>query len=62
MFERELEKRELETMPFDKAFDVDGNEQLCHATGYEVAFGDPSDPSNWWNEYEDCFGNYHYGR
>lgn len=62
MFERELEKRELEQMPFDKVFDVDGNEELCHATGYEVSFGDPSDPSNWWNEYEDSLGNYHYGR
>ena len=35
---------------FDMPFDKDG----CHATGYEVCFADkdPSDPANWWIEYE----------
>lgn len=35
----EVLKRELETMPFDKAFETEnGNEELCHATGYEVCW------------------------
>ena len=54
--------RRTETMPFDKAFEVNGSEQLCHATGWKVCFGNPSDPTDWWNEYEDSEGNLHYGR
>ena len=46
-------KRELETMPFDHEF----NNELCHATGYEVCID-----GIWWNEYEDSEGNLHYGR
>lgn len=49
-------KRLLPMMPYDKAFDVDGREELCHATGYEMFDGDV-----WWNEYIDSEGNYHYG-
>ena len=52
-----MDIRELETMPFDKVFYVDGKEELCHATGYEVYIA-----GQWWNEYEDSEGNYHYGR
>ena len=50
--------RSLESMPFDKAFVTDnGTEELCHATGYEVFID-----GEWWNEYLDGYGNYHYGR
>ena len=55
-------RRELETMPFDKMFEVGGNQELCHATGYEVCLGDPADQSDWWNEYVDSTGAYQYGR
>ena len=34
------ERRHLEEMPFDKRFDVNGNSELCHATGYEVFDGE----------------------
>lgn len=52
-----MEKRELETMPYDKMFDG----EMCHATGYEVHFtGDPD--WEWWNEYEDAEGHSLYGR
>lgn len=54
--------RKLHEMPFDKAFEVNGNEQLCHATGWQVCFGNPSEPADWWNEYEDSEGEFHYGR
>ena len=37
-------RRRLEKMPFDKRFDVDGNSELCHATGYEVFDGE-----DWWD-------------
>lgn len=50
-------------MPFDKAFvTASGNEELCHATGYEVCMGDPNCRADWWNEYEDFKGNLYYGR
>ena len=39
-------RRHLDKMPFDKRFDVDGNSELCHATGYEVFDGE-----DWWNEF-----------
>ena len=48
---------ELDTMPYDKRFDVDGNSELCHATGYEV-FVD----GEWWVEYIDSNGVLRYGR
>lgn len=51
-----MERRKLEEMPFDKAFEVDGNEELCHATGYEVLrYG------TWWCEYIDSEGDLRYG-
>jgi len=40
-------------MPFDKRFD----NELCHATGYEVLID-----GEWWDEYVDGEGEYHYGR
>lgn len=50
---------ELETMPFDHVFDVDGQPELCHATGRAVSFkGD----LYWCIEYVDSNGNFHYGR
>jgi hypothetical protein len=55
----------LDYMPFDKRFWLEGgNSELCHATGREVCFddADPEDPSNWWVEYEDDYGDLHYGR
>lgn len=42
---------------FDKVFPVNGNEELCHHTGFEkLMFG------QWWYEYEDSEGELHYGR
>lgn len=56
-------RRRLETMPFDKRFDLDGGgEGLCHATGWEVCDGDPENPADWWEEYQDAEGNLYYGR
>ena len=51
------EVREIEEMPFDKVFSVDGNEEFCHSTGYEVMLH-----GQWWNEYVDRNGDLHYGR
>ena len=49
--------RELDYVPYDHSFITDnGNEELCHATGYEWFDG-----SRWWNEYEDSEGNLYYG-
>ena len=53
----DMEIRRLDEMPFDKVFSVNGNEELCHATGYEVFKN-----GQWWNEYEDSEGELHYGR
>ena len=53
----EKSSRCLEKMPFDKRFDVDGNSELCHATGYEVFDGE-----DWWDEFMDSNGNFQYGR
>lgn len=55
-------ERKLDDMPFDKVFDVDGSEELCHATGYEVCLGNPDNPADWWEEFEDSKGGLHYGR
>ena len=57
-----LKIRELETMPFDKRFSTNNGEELCHATGREVCFGDPSVLADWWEEYIDSDGELHYGR
>lgn len=49
--------REAE-MRFDHVFDVDGHEELCMFTGFEVKF----DGENiWWGEYMDHNGDLHYG-
>lgn len=51
-------RRELDRMPCDQGFWLDEeNYQLCHATGYEESHG-----GEWWNEYVDRDGNFHYGR
>lgn len=55
-------RRKLEVMPFDKRFDVNGNAELCHATGWEVCDGDPEDPADWWEEFVDSNGDFHLGR
>lgn len=52
-----MEKRELETMPFDKVFETENGTEMCHATGFEVYIND-----EWWNEYIDSTGEFHYGR
>lgn len=65
MMNTNVMRRELETMPFAKAFETEnGNEELCNATGLEVCFDgdDPSKLENWWNEYRDVDGNLYYGR
>ena len=55
--------RALTYMPMDKVFELDGTETLCHATGYEVCFGNPRDLSDWWNEYVSPDGEtFLYGR
>ena len=56
-------RRELERMPFAKTFQVNGNDELCNPTGFEVIFeGYDDDAQNWWNEYQDRNGEFHYGR
>lgn len=56
-------KRELENMPYDKMFEnANGQEELCHATGYEVCCGNPDVPGDWWDEYIDSLGDTHLGR
>lgn len=52
-----MRRQLLDEMPFDKVFDVDGREELCHATGDEVLID-----GTWWNEYVDSTGEYQYGR
>lgn len=46
--------RKLEQMPYDKVFEVNGNQgnqELCHATGMELY-----ENGEWWNEYVDSNG------
>lgn len=50
----ETGRRELEVMPHDR--------NGCHATGYEVCFGDVNNPADWWDEFEDKDGNLNYFR
>ena len=50
-------RRELEVMPYDKTFQTDNGEELCHATGYEVLRN-----GEWWYEYIDSNNERHYGR
>lgn len=51
-------RRKLKVMPFDHGFYTkNGNWELCHATGWEE-----TDDGEWWNEYVDSDGNFHYGR
>lgn len=51
-------RRELDTMPYDRAFWTSEDTcEVCHATGYEESHG-----GEWWNEYVDRGGNFHYGR
>lgn len=51
-------RRDLDIMPCDHGFYTDeNNNELCHATGMEVSFD-----GQWWNEYIDFTGCYHYGR
>lgn len=53
-------RKELKEMPSDHGFWLeDGNYSLCHATGYQVIF---EGEDEYWNEYIDSFGNFHYGR
>lgn len=48
----------LDTMPCDKGFWLgENNYEICHATGIEVSWD-----GEWWNEYKDSTGCYHYGR
>ena len=53
-------RRRFDVMPFDMSFD--GGFTICHVTGYEVCLGDPDNPADRWNEYEDIDGNIYYGR
>ena len=59
MIIREVDRRELKEMPYAHSFTISGNEELCNATGYEVAFSD--NPTRYWNEYQDLDGELHYG-
>ena len=49
-------RRRTAMMPFDMGFFVNGNYELCHATGYQVFDGQV-----WWNEYINSMGEYEYG-
>ena len=56
-------RRELATMPHDRHFYNSAGELVsCHATGYEVCKGDPGNPADWWDEFEDGDGELYYGR
>jgi len=55
-----IEVMELEEMPYDMTFEVDGNREQCHATGRAVAFEDW--PDEFWLEFVDRNGELHYGR
>ena len=59
---KEIKRRELEEMPFDKVFETENGNEFCHATGYEVLIQCGTCEPDWWNEYEDSEGNLHYGR
>ena len=48
--------RREEEIRLDKRFDVQGTEELCHHTGYEVFID-----GTWWGEFEDSEGGLHYG-
>lgn len=51
-------RRELDQMPCDHGFWInEDNFEMCHATGYEEIHG-----GEWWNEYVDSSGGFHYGR
>lgn len=51
-------RRELDRMPCDHGFwTSEDNYELCHATGYEESRG-----GEWWIEYVDSDGGFHYGR
>lgn len=51
-------RRELDEMPCDHGFwTSEDTYEICHATGYEESHG-----GEWWNEYVDRGGNFHYGR
>lgn len=60
-----IAREELERIPCDKMFVFNGNWVLCHATGYEVAIIDISEPNDeptWWSEYVLPDGSIEYGR
>lgn len=57
MEERIIFKRELENMPYDRHFSTEIGTMSVHATGYEVLID-----GEWWDEYLDPFGEYHYAR
>lgn len=51
-------RRELDNMPCDHGFwTSEDTYEICHATGYEESHG-----GEWWNEYVDRDGGFHYGR
>ena len=55
---RIVERMSLLDVPFDKRFYLaNGRDELCHATGDAVKIH-----GEWWNEYVDSNGDYHYGR
>ena len=47
-------RKELEKMPYDR--------NGAHATGLEVCLGDPTNPADWWDEYEREDGTIEYYR
>ena len=54
-----MEKRAIKETPCDKAFLVNGLQEMCRSTGYEVRF---DNDSKWWGEYIDSEGKFHYVR
>ena len=50
-----MEIKLLEKIPPDKVFNVNGRNELCHATGYKLIKDGET-----WNEYIDSLGELHY--
>jgi len=50
-----MEIKLLKKMPPDKVFNINSNDELCHATGYKLIKDGET-----WNEYVDSLGEFHY--
>lgn len=63
---KEVARKNCDREVFDHSFQVDGNQELCHSTGYEVLMDMGTDidgnplGQEWWDEFEDSNGDLHY--